>query len=233
LTTQFPDGIEVCRRLKADRLTAGIPVILLSAIDSVEAKLQGFTLGAVDYIAKPYAAEEVLIQVKAHLTLHQQQRSLQRAVTESTEELARLNQRLRLTNESLSAEIVQRQQAERLLQERLYLECLLSETSARFVRIAPERPAEEIADCLQRILAFFEIDRCGMVRTLPGKNSFKMRLAATDGVLPRDPDCAHGGGCRPGSLLRIHDLTNPTVRCRPLLSFSSAVGPRERRHFAR
>ncbi len=61
------DGLEVCRRLKADPRTANVPVIFLSASNAVEHKLQGFSLGAVDFIGKPFAEREVLARIFIHL----------------------------------------------------------------------------------------------------------------------------------------------------------------------
>lgn len=60
------NGYEVCRKLKSDPRTAHIPVIFLSGNVSVEHKLQGFAVGAVDYIAKPFSSEEVLARVYVH-----------------------------------------------------------------------------------------------------------------------------------------------------------------------
>jgi YesN/AraC family two-component response regulator len=57
------DGFEVCRRLKADPRTAGIPVVFLTASADIDNKLKGFELGAVDYIIKPYSEREVLARV--------------------------------------------------------------------------------------------------------------------------------------------------------------------------
>ncbi len=65
------DGFEVCRRLKADSVTSGIPIIFVSALDDLEAKLKGFELGGVDFITKPYRKAEVLIRVKTHIRLSQ------------------------------------------------------------------------------------------------------------------------------------------------------------------
>lgn len=61
------DGYAVCRRLKADPRTAALPVIFLSANDSVAHKLEGFAAGGADYVGKPFSAEEVLARVFAHL----------------------------------------------------------------------------------------------------------------------------------------------------------------------
>ena len=64
------DGYEVCRQLKADDRTKEIPVIFLSALSETLNKTRAFSAGAVDYITKPFQAEEVLARVKTHLTLY-------------------------------------------------------------------------------------------------------------------------------------------------------------------
>ena len=61
------DGLEVCRRLKADPRTAGVPVIFLSKSSTLEHKLHGFSLGAVDYIGKPFSEHELLARIFIHL----------------------------------------------------------------------------------------------------------------------------------------------------------------------
>lgn len=61
------DGYAACRRLKADPRTANVPVIFLSANMAVEHRLEGFAAGGVDYIGKPFSAEEVLARVFVHL----------------------------------------------------------------------------------------------------------------------------------------------------------------------
>lgn len=63
------DGYEVCRRLKANQETSKIPVIFISALDETVDKIKGFGVGAVDYITKPFQAEEVLARVETHLSL--------------------------------------------------------------------------------------------------------------------------------------------------------------------
>jgi diguanylate cyclase (GGDEF)-like protein len=63
------DGYEVCRRLKADEKTNTIPVIFVTARDSAQDEEMGFSLGAVDYISKPFNPTIVRARVKNHMNL--------------------------------------------------------------------------------------------------------------------------------------------------------------------
>jgi two-component system sensor histidine kinase/response regulator len=81
IATQLPDlilldfmmpevnGLEVCKRLKADEKTKKIPVIFLTASNEIEGVVQAFEAGAVDYVTKPFQAEELLARVRTHLEL--------------------------------------------------------------------------------------------------------------------------------------------------------------------
>jgi sigma-B regulation protein RsbU (phosphoserine phosphatase) len=72
-------GYEVCELLKAEPRTADIPIIFISALDAVQDKVKAFAVGGVDYVTKPFRAEEVLARVETHLSLRQLQRRLQDA----------------------------------------------------------------------------------------------------------------------------------------------------------
>lgn len=63
------DGYEVCRRLKADVLTAGIPVIFVTAHTDDESEALGLDAGAVDFISKPINVKIVRARVRTHITL--------------------------------------------------------------------------------------------------------------------------------------------------------------------
>ncbi|CAK8717655.1 histidine kinase [Candidatus Electronema halotolerans] len=63
------DGLETCRRLKKDKGMADIPVIFMTALNSVEDKIAGFKAGGVDYITKPFQQAEVLARISTHLSL--------------------------------------------------------------------------------------------------------------------------------------------------------------------
>jgi diguanylate cyclase (GGDEF)-like protein len=60
-------GFEVCQRLKEDPATTTIPVIFLTGADEVYTKVQGFDLGAVDYVVKPFDPAELRARVRAAL----------------------------------------------------------------------------------------------------------------------------------------------------------------------
>lgn len=93
------DGFQVCTQLKANPLTAEIPVIFISARDGVLDKVQAFAVGGVDYITKPFQIAEVLARIENQLTLRRLQKQLQEQ------------------NERLIQEISNRIIAETLLQE--------------------------------------------------------------------------------------------------------------------
>ena len=88
------DGFYVCRELKAEPETRDIPVIFITSRRETEFVLNGFRLGAVDYIEKPFQAEEVLTRVATHL------------------KLSRLTRELRQRNAALESEIILRREAE-------------------------------------------------------------------------------------------------------------------------
>ncbi|MBI3285275.1 MAG: two-component system response regulator [Burkholderiales bacterium] len=69
LTMPDMDGYEICRRLKANPLSAQLPVILLSAANEIEDESRGLALGAVDYIAQPIRPALLLARVKTQLML--------------------------------------------------------------------------------------------------------------------------------------------------------------------
>jgi putative two-component system response regulator len=71
LDVMMPDmsGHEACRRLKADPVTASIPIIFVTALTDAIDEVTGFEAGAVDYINKPVSAPILRARVKTHLSL--------------------------------------------------------------------------------------------------------------------------------------------------------------------
>jgi cyclic di-GMP phosphodiesterase len=88
------DGFEVCRRLKKETRFEQIPIIFLTAMDQLSSKEEGFRVGGVDYVTKPFDILEVKARVLTHISLLLARRSLanqnevlEEKVRERTEEL--------------------------------------------------------------------------------------------------------------------------------------------------
>ncbi|NOX25647.1 MAG: response regulator [Deltaproteobacteria bacterium] len=81
------DGYEVCRRLKADKNIAAIPVLFVTAKIEAEDETRGLELGAVDYITKPINPAVVIARIKVHINLHRYQEHLEEMVAEKTRQL--------------------------------------------------------------------------------------------------------------------------------------------------
>lgn len=81
------DGFEVCRRLKAQPETRDVPIIFVSALSETNDKVNGFELGAVDFVTKPYQREELLMRVQTHLEITRLRNRLESLVDERTNEL--------------------------------------------------------------------------------------------------------------------------------------------------
>jgi diguanylate cyclase (GGDEF)-like protein len=76
------DGIETCKRLKADESTREIPVIFITAKSTTDDVVEGFKVGGVDYVTKPFRLEEVLARVETHLRLRKAQKDKDDLISE-------------------------------------------------------------------------------------------------------------------------------------------------------
>ncbi|MHC8287245.1 EAL domain-containing response regulator [Pseudomonas sp. XS1P51] len=129
------DGFEVCRRLKAHG-NIKTPVVFISVQDATEDQVQGFRLGAVDFISKPYQPEEVLARVGTHVGLMQSRKLLEA-------ERAHMEVRVKERTQELQSEVNTR----RLAEERLHIyqhifettgECMyITDTGARLLEVNP------------------------------------------------------------------------------------------------
>ena len=70
------DGYEVCKQLKNHPEVGNMGIIFLSALNETKDKVRGLAVGAVDYISKPFHAEEVIARVDTQLKIHQFERAL-------------------------------------------------------------------------------------------------------------------------------------------------------------
>ncbi|HAV64781.1 MAG TPA: hybrid sensor histidine kinase/response regulator [Verrucomicrobiales bacterium] len=83
------DGYEACRQLKSQADLATIPVIFITANDDPESLVRGFEAGGVDYIAKPFKEQEVLMRVETHVKIHMLTQALSDKNTELEAEVKR------------------------------------------------------------------------------------------------------------------------------------------------
>jgi diguanylate cyclase (GGDEF)-like protein/PAS domain S-box-containing protein len=109
------DGFEVCRRLKASPELSQVPVIFLSAQHDTDDKVRGFALGAVDFIAKPFQAEEILARTDAHVKLGRAQQALAAERASLEQRVAERTTELEALTRSLEKEIEQRRANEEFL----------------------------------------------------------------------------------------------------------------------
>jgi diguanylate cyclase (GGDEF)-like protein len=146
LDIQMPemDGYQVCQILKNDPETSDIPIIFLTAMNSVIDKVKAFSIGGADYITKPFQLEEVLIRIENQLKfqaakaeIRQLNSELENRVTDRTAELEQ-------ANEKLKQEIVERQRAEKRLLHIAWHDSLTG---------LPNRSLliEELQTCLNRV----------------------------------------------------------------------------------
>jgi signal transduction histidine kinase len=91
------DGFETCFRIKQDPDSREVPIIFMTALSEPEDKVKGLSLGAVDYITKPFQKEEVLARIRIHLHLNY-----------LTKALAEKNKLLQEFNESLEQKVEER-----------------------------------------------------------------------------------------------------------------------------
>ncbi len=134
------DGFETCRRLKASTAWREIPVIFLTARSEVEDIVKGFEVGAVDYVAKPFNAAELLARVNTHLAL---------------DRLNRENQRLLLN--VLPARIAERlKHQEGIIAERFEDVSVLFADIVDFTPMAAQLPPGELVELLNRVFCAFD-----------------------------------------------------------------------------
>ncbi|MFM2060498.1 MAG: hypothetical protein RLZZ507_168 [Cyanobacteriota bacterium] len=127
LDIMLPDisGFEICEQLQADPRTKGIPIIFMTALADTTDKVKGLSLGAVDYITKPFQKAELLARVRTHLHLQKLITSLEL----QNQELKQLTQR----NEDLENRVAERT-AE--LRQALAKEQELNQLKSRFITMA-------------------------------------------------------------------------------------------------
>lgn len=93
------DGYEVCRRMKATAEGNRIPVIFVSVIDRAVDKVRGFSIGAADYITKPFDIDEVKARIHTHLELSRLQHFFEQLIEQRTADLKESREKYRILAE--------------------------------------------------------------------------------------------------------------------------------------
>ena len=103
------DGFGVCRKMKENEISAGIPIIFLTAKSDKESVVKGLEMGANDYVIKPFNDDELLLRVKTQIDLLKQREKLEQLnqnlelkVAEKTAELTKANKKLSLLEKAKS-----------------------------------------------------------------------------------------------------------------------------------
>ncbi len=130
-------GYEVCEQLKADERFRDIPIIFISVLSETLDKVKAFSVGGVDYITKPFQAEEVLARVQTHLALH------------------KTRQELQTQNIQLQQEIIERKQIE----EALVVSRNQAQEASRLKSEIISRVGHELRTPLSVILGYTEVFR--------------------------------------------------------------------------
>ena len=164
------DGFETCRRIKASSEWREIPIIFLTARTDTEDIVRGFDLGAVDYVAKPFNAHELLARVNTHLTIDQ---------------LNRENQRLLLN--VLPAAIAQKlKQQAGIIAERFEDVSVLFADLVGFTPLSVRMQPAELIELLNRVFSGFDeaADRHGLEKIKTIGDSYMV----AGGLIEPNPD---------------------------------------------
>ncbi len=101
------DGYMLCKTIKTNEQTQGIPVIMLTALDGVDNKVRGLDVGACDYLVKPFLQRELLARIRTHLREREfarEMKSLYSSEKKRSHELEILNKLTNEFNESIDLE---------------------------------------------------------------------------------------------------------------------------------
>jgi len=120
-----------------------------------------------------HVVKDITKRKQAEEALQQSYDELEERVKTRTADLAKANEQVVASTEAL--------------ENRLRFERLLSDLSARFVNILPDRVDPEIERGLEQVLEFFQVDRCGLLQTLPEKDSWQITHAAVAEGVPSVP----------------------------------------------
>lgn len=169
------DGYEVCRRLKSNEATRSIPVIFMTALTGTEDKVQGFEVGAVDYVTKPFQRDELLARLVTHLRLRDLTQKLQQEIVErkrAEEGLTQYRNHLEKLVEERTIALTQTNQKLRVTRARL----------AEVEELERRRLARELHDRVGQDLGTLDINLNIMQAQFPSDTAQLLRTRLTDSL---------------------------------------------------
>jgi len=89
LDVEMPEmnGYDAARKLKSEAKSGEIPVIFLTSMSDAQSEMEGLTIGAIDYIRKPFVAPLLLLRIKTHLSIMEQELEIKHLLELKTEEV--------------------------------------------------------------------------------------------------------------------------------------------------
>jgi putative two-component system response regulator len=168
------DGFETCKRLKDDPRSKDIPVIFLTANSEINKKTKGFSLGAVDYITKPFDVQEISARVETQLSvkmardvLLNQKDLLERMVQKRTREVL-LTQDVTIRMAASLAETRDNETGNHIIRTQRYVKILAEELS-RNPKFAAELTPQTI-DLLTKSAPLHDVGKIGVPDAILLKN---------------------------------------------------------------
>lgn len=124
------DGYEVCRQLKNTKRTRDIPIIFLTALTGDEDQEKGLSLGAVDYIFKPFNPSIIRVRVNTQLKVKQYRDHLEREVVNKTDQLVHAQDAI-IASMAIMAEHRDPETGAHIQRTKSYVEILARELSSQ------------------------------------------------------------------------------------------------------
>lgn len=160
------DGYEVCRRIKADPATRGVPVIVVTALNQAFDESAAFDAGAVDFLTKPIAPAVLQARVRTHLRLRRSEHLLAQQNARLDEQLRSLGHELAITRAAMIRALALLGSLrsdggaahQRRVQGCMQALCRAARRDPRFAAALPERTV----DALQRLAPLHDIGMVGL-----------------------------------------------------------------------